>query len=558
MSEEVDDNAAHEAARRMHLGSSFENNETHMRRLGVGHQRKRANNLRALHASKSNNRRFNKDAYDSHDDEGYDDDGELYDEDELQEEFESDNPYEVDSRTLDFNGPKLMRGIKSWIFFLQIIGQVNWHNRPLIFSLIYKILINAFMIWRYLRISGVLYMYSLNGSSFKNPIFLFIGSTACFTFLAQGVVAFRMSLLDLCPMYKILCTEGLCFVKVSSLKQMGSNKLPSAILFFIYNALISQMFAHKNFDAFVKEFNIFESLMDAFAHFVFDFIFISVSPIDLYIRVAFASWLLGLKNYLQEVFEKSHEEASNNLDKNLHLSSMPQNQSSLNNKKIAVAAAAAKAHRFMTFDDIQRCLNNMDDHLEAFRSVQTGVLVTAVLNAFLCIGSLTLMTYNLLVDQADYYHGTLMFLTVVNFNVLFFTTYCGDELISQALRSFVQAIENEYFTRDSGMITGQLHASDNEHPQAEQLQHTQQQNQTNSSQQQLLDEHENIQHSYHDDNQNLLRIRKRDVLFCREFLHQFENHLHTPWSKVTFKGHIHLIRAFFTLMAAQIIFTTEH
>lgn len=509
----------------------------------------------------------------------FDEDDDDDDSDEEQFVAQNENPYEVDSHTLDFRGPKLIKGVQNWIFFFQLIGQVNWHDKPLIVSLVYKICLTAFVIWRFSRFGDKLYMYSLSGSSFRNPIFLFISSAACVTFVTQGLLATKMSLLNLCPLYKILCTRGLCFVKVSTLKKIGSDRLAASLIFLIFNSLVLELFAHKDIESFVKEFSLASCIMDTFAHIIIDFVFVTIAPLDVYIRFSFAHWLLGLKNYLVEAFEVSHRRTA--MLKGQRGDQLVSNEELANGQQLVNRQLASLRLRqppmfttdgrrsskatldFMNFDDIQRSLNNMDDHLEALRNVEVSTMVAAVLNAFLLIGSFTLMTYNLLAEQSDYYHGSLLLIYSLNLNVLFFFIYVGDEWISHALRAFVQAIENEYFTQadflneSSNLTPDSNQALSNELKQTTIAQNNNQIKQTTIANN-AFDELQVFATNASVGSHQNLRIRKKDVLFCREFLHQFENHLHTPWSKVTLKGHIHLVRAFFTLMAAQIIFTSKH
>jgi len=206
-------------------------------------------------------------------------------------------------------------------------------------------------------------------------------------------------------------------------------------------------------------------------------------------------------------------------------------------------------YKIVTLDEIQKNLNTMDDHLEVLRSVQTSSLVLITLNAFLTNGALLLLAYNLLANKGNYYHGLLLILIAVNYTIIIFFCYIGDSWLYYALSSFVQTVEDEYFLQggDGGDISGAINS--------EQSQSLSRAPNGNRSSLPLYNYGESIDLSRE---HQLLLIKKKDVLFCREFLHQFENHLATPWSKLTVKVHLRIIGTFVTLIAAQIIFDHEH
>lgn len=236
-------------------------------------------------------------------------------------------------------------------------------------------------------------------------------------------------------------------------------------------------------------------------------------------------------------------------------------------------------YKIVTLDEIQKNLNTMDDHLEVWRSIQTSSLVLITLNAFLTNGALLLLAYNMLANRGNYYHGLLLILLVTNYTIVIFFCYIGDSWLYYALSSFVQTVEDEYFLQggESGDVTKEsnMDTSDN-NPTI--LQRT---NPISNSRQGSMNygnesrvggtsitsstalggsglggssgEMLNLSREH-----QLLLIKKKDVLFCREFLHQFENHLATPWSKLTVKVHLRMVGTFVTLIAAQIIFDHEH
>lgn len=235
-------------------------------------------------------------------------------------------------------------------------------------------------------------------------------------------------------------------------------------------------------------------------------------------------------------------------------------------------SSSSKMIQFVSLDEIQKQLNNMDDHLEVLRSMQSTSLVFVSLSAFFANGALILFIYTLLTSRKAYYHGTILTLTSINYILIVFLCYIGDRLAYYGLSAFVQTVEDEYFLQSDRSTSAAL-ATVPEMTSKQPLDSQQQQDTgdntsstaamesstsvSNSNYNKRLARRDQLQLQLQQQQQKLL-IKRKDVLFCREFLHQFENHLATPWTKLTVKTHLHIMGTFVTLIAAQIIFDHEH
>lgn len=246
-------------------------------------------------------------------------------------------------------------------------------------------------------------------------------------------------------------------------------------------------------------------------------------------------------------------------------------------------SSVAKVIEFVSLDEIQKQLNNMDDHLEVLRSMQAASLVFVSLSAFFANGALFLFIYTLLTSRKAYYHGTILTLTSINYILIVLFCYIGDRLAYYGLGAFVQTVEDEYFLQgesspqvDCGPESGSnavkradesrtggnpLDTSDNTSSTLAMESSTSVSNSNHNNNKRALSRRDLLhmqQQQQHQRQQQKLLINRKDVLFCREFLHQFENHLATPWTKLTVKTHLHIMGTFVTLIAAQIIFDHEH
>lgn len=525
------------------------------------------------------------------------------------------DPYGDD--LLDFSGPKLIHGAKSLLFFHQLMGQLNWIGLPLWMSIVYKILLFFFVCYVLAyRLGMSFFEMNIINQDYRNPIFIFISFLGFTTCVSQILVSFKTNLFDLCPMYKILITPKLCFIKVEVQHLLGSKSLGLLMLFMIYHGTLNNMLMCKGLDEFVGTFYLPTFLAGLFASSVTIFMLLGMSIIDLYIRSCFGHWLLALKSHLENRFMHFHRRQrkwrhqqialahsrtsspsadllannsynnNNNNSNNNNINSNHEDASALSMTTTTcdtISFTSGKslngdqAFDFITLDEIQRNLNNMDDHLEVLRSVQIGTLVHITLNAFLANGSLFLLAYHILANRSNSYHGFILLLISVNFIFIIFVCYSGDRWVFYALSSFVQTVEDEYFMQNDFKTVGPsglplppplliqqppttpldgrrdggstLNLASNSNGEARSLAATataaEERSQAHNSHQQVAAH-------------QLLLIKKKDVLFCREFLHQFENHLATPWTKLTVKSHLHMLRTFVTLIAAQIIFDHEH
>lgn len=499
---------------------------------------------------------------------------------------------------LDFEGPKLIEGIKYWLYFYQITAQLNWIGKPLYVSMLYKVLILMLTAWNTTtRVVLKFYNLQIINENYRNPIFLFISCMGFMTLMGQIFITFRVNLFDLCPLYKILITPKLCFLKKEVLQVLGDRCLGSYILGLLFHTVLISMLASKDLTQFVNDFHIFSFLLDLYTNTIFIFMVVGLSHQDLYVRCAFGHWLLGLRSHLEHRFTHLHKYQRNKLRimraQNINLNNEQQLINLINSDEEAINKSFRDEFegldgngnrnrknfpRLITFDMIQRNLNNMDDHLEVLRSVQISSMVLLSLNAFLVNGSLFLVSYHLLADQNNFYHGFLFLLLSLECLVLIFLCYSGDRWVYYALSSFVQTVEDEYFMQsdiknqpeieqDNQFSIGPDNTYNEIGGMRRNLSVKSQVNNINSEEipksglsamELELEASKTVQSCRIYKAQQMLFIRKKDVLFCREFLHQFENHLATPWSKLTFITHLHMARTFVTLIAAQIIFDHEH
>lgn len=516
---------------------------------------------------------------------------------------------------LDFEGPKLIDGIKNWLRLYQFFGQLNWIGKPLYLSIIYKILVfSLFVYCTIYRIVLKFYSLRIINENYRNPIFLFISCIGFLTLVGQIIVTLRVNLFYLCPLYKILITPKLCFVKREILEILGDRTIGVFILGLLFHTSLISMLVSKNLQQFVNDFHITGFLLDFYTNTVFIFYIVGLSHVDLYIRSAFGHWLLALKSHLEHRFTHLHKYQRQKLRQmraqNINLVSQQQLINLINADEEAINRSFRDEYqeshssdgkkereipRLITFDMIQRNLNNMDDHLEVLRSVQISSMVLLSLNAFLVNGGLFLLSYHLLADQRNFYHGFLFLLLSLECLVIIFLCYSGDRWVYYSLSSFVQTVEDEYFMQSDIKTPTEIQQQQQQKPESNQsgidsnvdeiefIEGNPSINFRNQLQQEASKQVNNTIDPVNEFSkpglsplelelaatktvegckiykaQQMLFIRKKDVLFCREFLYQFENHLATPWSKLTFITHLHMARAFVTLIAAQIIFDHEH
>lgn len=454
------------------------------------------------------------------------------------------------SELLDFDGPKLISGCRRWLLLYQLIGQINWSNKPLYLSIIYKMFILTFTLYTvWSRFICSYYNNNTSEGKFRNPIFIFIWCLSVITIVIQMLHTIYVGLFNLCPLFKILTTPRLCFIREETLKDLGDRTCTSALLFYFIITTVGSLILTKDPEGFIVNFSIMGFLCEFFGICIICYHITGICFIDFYVRSAFGHWLMALKSHLEIRFTREHLR-----QRRLRRSGASSNQAlsicssqSLSSLKIVEQDDAKWQDKSpASFDEIQRYLNNMDDHLEVLRSIQVGTLVGISLLTFVGNGTIFLLVYNLIANQKNYYHGLLFFYLGISGIILTFVSYFGDRWIFYALSSFVQTVEDEYFMQNNpNELAENLDPSLDRPDDGKRVSHRDQINIEDTS-------------SKATSGNKSFIIRKKDVLFCREFLHQFENHLATPWSKLTFKSHLHILRTFVTLMAAQIIFDLEH
>lgn len=515
------------------------------------------------------------------------------------------DPIRSKTSRLDLTGPPLNDGLRLK-YLLCIFGLFNWYNVPFFLAFFYKIIIHSITYIVIFRWTEKFWSLNLIDESFRNPIFLFIGFLGIISTTIQILYNVYLTTFCLYPIEKILTFPRLCFIRKDVLEMIGSRTIRSYIFGSIYHAILLEMLCKRDFDDFLNEFNFGEFILTVIAVADYNLCIVGVGLIDFYVRTSFGHWLLALKDHLEKQFKYLHSQNNrsdrNNYNNNNNINDNAIGNSNNNNNEnittdnmelvsftITPQADIATQNvsqseicdniRIITLDEIQKSLNNMDDQLEIMRSVHSFSLVVASLNAFLTNGALILLTYHLLSDEHKYYHGFILFLISLNYWAAVFSCYFGDSWLYYGLSSLVETIEDEYFV------------------QMDIKQTTSNQIKTFPTQDALTDKsnlsksldinsnaHENDIESYDEINTNknndhifvssLIKfadsdttndnqvvspiLRKKHVLFFSEFLHQFENHLATPWTNLTFESHLHILRAFVTLIAAQIIFDHEH
>lgn len=478
---------------------------------------------------------------------------------------------------LDFSGPKLITGFENWLLFYKICGQINWVGKPLYLSIVYKLIALAAM--SYVALKRTIAYYELDAvrSSLKNPILIFILFLGCAAQTIQITLVFINNLTTLSPVYKILTTPKLCFLKEEVLHKLGTKSLRLYLLVGLYHTMIAYMLTYRDLNQFIKEFSLPVFVLETYGNMVYMTYVTSIFNIDLYVRAAFGHWLLALQCYLEQRFTHlhryqrrtiRHQARQRNNGTSTETPGFRSNSPGDNRElggKTASRSGSFMQQPLITFEEIQKNLNHMDDYLELFRDIQASCLLLISLMTFLINGSLFLLSYRLLADKVDLYHGVLFAMLGISFLIQFFFSYFGDSWLYYALSSFAQTMEDEYFTQNEDMIkTPQTIINNSDNNQlldnqaaASSMIATHIPESSPISMDDGTSKQANSEF-YKPTHHQLLLIKKKDVLFCREFLHQFENHLGSPWSKLTFVAHIHLLRAFVTLIAAQIIFDKEH
>lgn len=443
---------------------------------------------------------------------------------------------------LDLSGPPLMSGFYVNLRLHVLMSHINWPNKPLYFSLIFKCMILGFMVNRiFSRVMDKI-VDLIDERDLKNPIFVFIGFLAIITTVVQFVTNSYVSTFNLGTFYKILREPKLCFIRQDILDQLGNKMTSFMVMFLIYNGILTGMLVSDNFNHFIETFDLVTLIIDIYMFGAAFYCLCGDSLIDFYIRTSFGHWVIALRDHLEKQFAYLHRQHH------------------------VTPAKTRSPIKMITLDEIQRSLNNMDDHLEVMRSVHSFSLVLMSLNSFLGNGGLILMTYHLISDQKNYYHGFIVFLLSTSYFGAVFLCYFGDSWLYHALGSLVQCIEDEYFLQSDIKTITTTTSTRIESTTATETttQQREQEQQIMTDQVGPFSEIEPLTEQCHEqalatiDRRKTHILKKKHVLFFREFLHQFENHLATPWTNLTFVSHLHILRAFVTLVAAQIIFDHEH
>lgn len=461
---------------------------------------------------------------------------------------------------LDSNGPRLIEGVRKLLFFYQFVGVINWKDRPLYLSILFHVTVLTLVLSKLFANMNNYTNMKLYNSSYTNPILLLIGCLCIMALVVQYFVNVYTSLFKLCPLFRVLNTPRLCFVKEEVLNILGSGSLVFILIAHVYSGVLFSMCTAQNLEDFVRNFSILSFLADLYVNTVCIYYFAGPSFLDLYIRSAFGHWLLALKSHLEQRFTYLHK--SERLEKERDMEHQAGYCSfglrGLTKELLDSEESRRRDStlRLVSFDEIQKNLNNMDDHLEVLRSTQVKLLVLMSLNTFLANGSLFLISYHLIADQSNFYHGVLLLLIAINILILTFLVHFGDWWLSYALNSFVQSVEDEYFLQnDLDATTPQSQSPTRDVTSFKEKQSTKAPVSTCGKAPSIQRAKESAEMF---NNHQMLIIKKKDVLFCREFSHQFENHLATPWTKLEFITFLHMARAFVTLIAAQIVFDHEH
>lgn len=420
---------------------------------------------------------------------------------------------------LSLSGPPLLDGFNNVLVGLMISGQANLVDRPFYLSLILRIFIVGLAFVRTTQtMMKVNDLGLLNERDVHNPIFILIGILAFITSCSLIIVNVYIVTFNMGIFYKVIRKPNLCFLRRDIMRTIGEKSGSMVVVVIIIHGIATNMVRAIDLEDYVENFDVTSLLLDIYANSVAILSWVGVSFLDFYIRVCFGHWLLGLRDHL--TFQFSYLRQTPNI----------MNKPDGGTEQELPYRGKLK---LISMDDIQRNLNNMDDHLELMRSSHTLSLVLITLNSFLANGAWIILGFHLLSDQKDYYHGPIILFFSFSTGLGASISYWGDSWLHHGLEKLVECIEDEYFQQSnlSSTITEPCNRS---HSDSNEAQDT--------------------------DDTSIIKsgIKKKHVLFFREFEHQFSSHLATPWSNLNLKTHLHIIRAFASLLAAQIIFKHVH
>lgn len=469
---------------------------------------------------------------------------------------------------LDLRGPKLFEGCEYHWLYYQIIGLFNWLNAPFYLSVIYKLGVIALSLGvtqKRLIIPAV--TSGLFDTVSKSPMFIFLAICSLITANLGPANTIYVNMFRLAPIFDTLTTPHLCYLSKDVKFQLGDSNLLQVILFVMFNNIIRYMLVVDNFSQFLNNFSFLNFALDFLCGSVTWFFIIGTTHVDFYIRNSYGCYIWAIKFNLETRFARFHKYRTRRLIECYRLSSKREETSSDTDDNTTLDEPSSglgytffsmgvknhkKDHKFITFDEIQKSLNSMDDHLEVLRSTQTSSLMWIEINELLIMGVFALTIYSLFADEADYYHGSILVTWSVCYFVIISASYFGDEWLSHSLAKLLQSVEDEYFLQGS-------HEDDDDEPRMvpnnfshyicpAQVSPTPEER--NPAMEKLIKELDFLYES--------LLIKRKDILFCREFLPQFEAHLATPWSRRSFKSQLNMLGTFATLITAKIVFDGEH
>lgn len=443
---------------------------------------------------------------------------------------------------LDYDGPRLLDGCRWWVRFYQLTGHISWFGWPLSMAILYRVALFSAVLWAISPRTASLF----NIESFQVALqgTLFSATFALSAVLGQFIIhrTLYVGLFDSVALKNILFTPKLCYLKTDVLKTIGDKTLSIALAFAYYHILLHFSVTYNTWNELKNDFGFRMFLIEVPLIVIMGFyVFIASTHLDFYIRTCFAIWLLGLRRTLKY-------KSINKFKSKLRVIDYSPTERSESMTTLTSSTATQDACQLLTLDDIIKSLNEMDNHLEALRNTQMFGIVTLTLNTYLGTGCVLLLSHITFAIQDDYFHGAILCLMTVNFSVNTFFIYFGDSFILYALNRLAQLIEDEFY----------MQKSDNEINSNESTTGTR----GERSRREAIRVWRNCECSRCQLEQReelrSFRITKNDVMFFREFLHQFKEHLATPWSQLNAQAHSEVFLAFVTLTAIQIMLAHEY
>lgn len=427
----------------------------------------------------------------------------------------------VQASLLDLSGPQLLKGL-GFRNLLCLVGFLNWFNRPLYLSLIYKAIVWSAISLRIVMLFLNYYKYNIYTD--VNPIFFLTSILFSICSSAQIAAGMYLTTFKYDAIESTLAKKQLCFLRIDVLELIGFRTLQTFIYLSIIQSILIIMITKKDLNDFLTQFNVITFTLDIITFFPSNSLVFGLGFLDFYARCSFGHWLLALRDHLEKQFS--------------HLSNIASRSSNrcARNRKTGTKEIQLNIE-IITLDQIQRSINNMDDHLERWRNLNSMAVTLSTLCSFLAEGIWLLNAYHQIQNLNDRYHGILHLLMVLNYHAFVFIGYLGDSWLDFCLKSLVACIEDTYFLQHDDILNQSL-SYDVE---------------TRLIRYEIRD-HLSYSSASKVKRNSWTKIRKKHILFFKEFLKQFENHMGTSWSHLTFKSNLQMIRAFVTLIAAQIVF----